>query len=79
MKNRREEILNEVKNTVEGWRRQYGNYICTDVQVVGRMAYYIFQPDSPMGYTVEVDLESGESHHKGRGAGSFWTEWEATY
>ena len=79
MKNRREEILGAVKSTIEGWRRQHGLDICTDVQVVGSMAYYTFQPGSPMGYTVEVDLESGESHHKGRGAGSFWTDWEATY
>lgn len=79
MKNRREEILNEVKNTVEEWRRQHGKEICSDVQVVGNMAYYTFQPESSMGYTVEVDLSTGESHHKGRGAGSFWTDWEATY
>ena len=79
MKNRREEILEAVKNTVEGWRRQYGRSICSDVQVVGRMAYYTFQPGEPQGYTVEIDLSTGESHHKGRGAGSFWTDWEATY
>lgn len=79
MKNRRDEILNAVKNTVASWRRQHGKEICSDVQVVGSMAYYTFQPKSSMGCTVEVDLSTGESHHKGKGAGSFWTDWEETY
>ena len=79
MKNRREEILEAVKNTVEGWRRKYGPGICTDVQVFGRYAMYSFQPGEPQGYTVEIDLESGESHHKGNGEGCFWTEWEEAY
>lgn len=77
MKNRR--ILEAIKNTVEGWRHQYGRSICSDVQVFGRYAMYTFQPGEPQGYTVEVDLVTGESHHKGNGAGCFWTEWEETY
>ncbi len=79
MKNRRDEILNAVKNTVASWRRQHGKEICSDVQVVGSMAYYTFQPGEPQGYTVEVDLATGESHHKGNGSGCFWTEWEEAY
>lgn len=79
MKNRREEILGAVKSTIEGWRRQHGLDICTDVQVFGRYAMYSFQPGEPQGYTVEVDLTTGESHHKGNGEGCFWTDWEECY
>lgn len=79
MKDRKKEILDAVKATVASWRRKHGKDICTDVQVLGRYAWYTFQPDSPQGYTVEVDLSTGESHHKGKGAGCFWTDWEATY
>lgn len=79
MKDRRKEILKAVKETVASWRRQLGQDICTDVQVLGRLAWYTFQPESPMGYTVEVGLVTGESHHKGNGSGSFWTDWEETY
>lgn len=77
--NRREEILEAVKNTVEAWRRLHGHDICTDVQVLGDCAYYVFQPGKPQGYTVEVDLSNGESHHKGNGTGCLWTNWEEAY
>ena len=79
MKDRKKEIIKSVKETVASWRRQHGQNICTDVQVLGRYAWYTFQPGEPQGYTVEVDLVSGESHHKGNGSGCFWTDWKEAY
>lgn len=75
----RQEILDAMNAEIKEARSQSGPDICTDLQVLGRYAWFTFMPDSPQGYTIEVDLETGESHHKGRGQGCFWTDWQATY
>lgn len=74
-----EKMFESMKATVRELRRQYGPDICTDVQVSGQYAWYTVQPGNVQGYTLEVDLSTGESHHKGNGEGCFWTDWEQTY
>lgn len=36
---------------------------------------YAVAPESPNGYTVQVNPWTGESRHCGFGKGCFWTEW----
>lgn len=45
------------------------------VNECGNIEFTVY-PDSPDGYTVEYDPETGLSRHCGFGAGCFWTDWE---
>ena len=68
--------IKDIEKDINTLREKYGNDICTDVMVCSNIATYRVMPSDITGYTVEVDLDTGKSRHKGNGVGCFWTEWE---